>query len=130
MRAVKTLKSGGKPARKSVGRPRSFDEERAIQAAMNVFWRKGYEGASIDDLTLAMNMRPASLYGAFGSKKLLFEKALQRYIAGPTAFFQEAFEEPTALRVTERLLRESAEFLGTPRRPRGCMTIQTALSCG
>jgi AcrR family transcriptional regulator len=57
---------------KRVGRPRSFDEEQAIENAMHVFWRKGFEGASLNDLTAAMGIQPASLYKAFGNKQALF----------------------------------------------------------
>jgi AcrR family transcriptional regulator len=97
---------------------------------MHVFWRKGYEGASLNDLTAAMGIQPASLYKAFGNKRALFEKALARYVAGPVAFVDDALNEPTALSVAKRLLRREAEFL-TERRSRiGCMTIQAALVGG
>jgi AcrR family transcriptional regulator len=97
---------------------------------MHIFWRKGYEGASLNDLTAAMGIQPASLYKAFGNKRALFEKALARYVAGPVAFVHDVLNEPTALSVAKRLLRQEAEFL-TDRRPRiGCMTIQAALVGG
>ena len=115
---------------KRVGRPRGFNEDKALDRAMHVFWRKGYEGASLNDLTAAMGIQPASLYKAFGNKRALFEKALTRYVAGPVAFVHDALNEPTALSVAKRLLRQEAEFL-TDRRPRiGCMTIQAALVGG
>jgi AcrR family transcriptional regulator len=115
---------------KRVGRPRGFNEDKALDRAMHVFWRKGYEGASLNDLTAAMGIQPASLYKAFGNKRALFEKALARYVAGPVAFVHDALNEPTALSVAKRLLRQEAEFL-TDRRPRiGCMTIQAALVGG
>ena len=115
---------------KRVGRPRGFNEDKALDRAMHIFWRKGYEGASLNDLTAAMGIQPASLYKAFGNKRALFEKALARYVAGPVAFVHDALNEPTALSVAKRLLRQEAEFL-TDRRPRiGCMTIQAALVGG
>ena len=115
---------------KRVGRPRGFNEDKALDRAMHVFWRKGYEGASLNDLTAAMGIQPASLYKAFGNKRALFEKALARYLAGPVAFVHDALNEPTALSVAKRLLRREAEFL-TERRSRiGCMTIQAALAGG
>ena len=115
---------------KRVGRPRGFNEDKALDRAMHVFWRKGYEGASLNDLTAAMGIQPASLYKAFGNKRALFEKALARYLAGPVAFLHDALNEPTALSVAKRLLRREAEFL-TERRSRiGCMTIQAALVGG
>jgi len=101
---------------------------------MHVFWEKGYEGASLHELTTAMGIQPASLYAAFGNKQALFEQALNRYIAGPVAFVPTALEEPREYAVAERILRKSAEFL-TERRSRrswqrGCMTIQSALVGG
>jgi AcrR family transcriptional regulator len=119
-----------KQATKPVGRPRSFNEEQALEQAMNVFWKKGFEGASISDLAAATGMKPASIYAAFGNKEALFEKALERYLAGPAGFVRECMEEPTARAVAERTLRQTAEFLTQSNRPCGCMATQTALSCG
>src|ERR1700677_3142305 len=61
------------------GRPRSFCTETALDRAMTVFWRKGYEGASLADLTEAMGINPPSLYAAFGNKEVLFRQVLERY---------------------------------------------------
>ncbi len=65
----------------AIGRPRAFDMDQALDRALDVFWRKGYEGASICDLTAAMGINPPSLYAAFGNKEGLFRKALDRYAA-------------------------------------------------
>ncbi len=97
---------------------------------MHVFWQKGFEGASLNDLTRAMGIQPASLYKAFGNKQALFEKALARYLAGPVRFIHAALDEPTAYAVAERILHRSAEFLTETRPRRGCMTIQAALAVG
>ena len=70
---------------------------------MHVFWQKGFEGASLNDLTTAMGIQPASLYKAFGNKQALFEQALTRYLAGPVAFVHGALNEPTAYAVAERI---------------------------
>ena len=112
------------------GRPRGFDPEQALNQAMHVFWEKGYEGASLHDLTAAMGIQPASLYKAFGNKRNLFEQALARYLAGPVAFIRGAQSEPTAYAVAERTLRDSAEFLANQHTRCGCMTIQAALVGG
>ena len=63
----------------TIGRPRHFDMDQALDRALEVFWRKGYEGATICDLTAAMAINPPSLYAAFGNKEGLFRKALERY---------------------------------------------------
>jgi AcrR family transcriptional regulator len=117
-------------APKRVGRPRAFNQDEALDRAMHVFWQKGFEGSSLNDLTTAMGIQPTSLYVAFGNKQALFEQALARYLAGPVAFMHGALEEPTAYAVAERILRQTAEFLAERRLRRGCMTIQAALVGG
>lgn len=96
---------------------------------MRVFWRKGYEGASLPDLTSAMGIERPSLYAAFGSKEELFRKALDRYADGPAAYVRKALEEPTAQAVAEQLLRGAVDLLTDPRNPHGCLLVQGALSC-
>jgi AcrR family transcriptional regulator len=115
---------------KRTGRPRGFNYDETLDRAMHVFWRKGFEGASLNDLTAAMGIKPASLYQAFGNKRTLFEKALARYLAGPVAFVHDALNEPTAFAVAGRILRRTAEFLTEGRSRRGCLTIQAALAGG
>jgi AcrR family transcriptional regulator len=119
-----------KRAAKPVGRPRSFDEEQALDRAMDVFWRKGFEGASLNDLVAAMGMKPPSIYAAFGNKLALFEKVLERYQAEQAPCLRQSLEEPTALAAAETVLRQTARFLTRPNHPRGCLVTQTALACG
>jgi AcrR family transcriptional regulator len=111
------------------GCPRTFDVDQALDCALKVVWRKGYEGTSLADLTEAMGINRPSLYVAFGNKEELFRKALDRYAAGPAAHMREALEEPTARAVAERLLRETADVLTDPCHPPGCL-VHGALSCG
>ena len=113
-----------------LGRPRSFDIDGALDRALLVFWRKGYEGASLSDLTKAVGVNRPSLYAAFGDKEALFRKALDRYLNGPAAYTQEALNEPTARAVIERLLRGAADLNTAQRNPGGCLTVQGALACG
>jgi AcrR family transcriptional regulator len=119
-----------KASRKRPGRPRAFDPERALDRALRVFWEKGYEGASLSDLTRAMGINRPSLYVAFGNKEALFRKVLDRYKDGPASYVRKALGEPTARGVAERLLEGVADFLTGPRHPRGCLLVQGALSCG
>src|SRR6202030_34735 len=113
-----------------MGRPRSFDLDEALERALQVFWRKGYEGASLSDLTKAVGVNRPSLYAAFGDKEALFRKALDRYLNGPAAYTQEALKEPTVCAVVDRLLRGAVDLNTSPRNPGGCLTVQGALACG
>ena len=76
------------------GRPRAFYMDKALDAALDLFWRKGYEGATIGDLTEAMGINPPSLYAAFGGKEALFLRALDRYEAMHDVSLQEALALP------------------------------------
>src|ERR1700745_989586 len=114
----------------TLGRPRTFDAEKALGEALNVFWRKGYEGASLSDLTEAMGINRPSMYAAFGDKRSLFHKALERYSDGPALFMREALNEKTARGVAERLLRGAVEMNTSPGNPPGCLMVQGALACG
>jgi AcrR family transcriptional regulator len=113
-----------------IGRPRAFDVDQALDRALEVFWRKGYEGATLCDLTEAMGINPPSLYAAFGNKEGLFRKALDRYWSLRTSFWEEALGAPTAREVAETLLRGTARFLGDPCHPKGCLAVHGALACG
>src|SRR5947208_7756415 len=117
-------------AASTVGRPRAFDVDQALDQALKVFWRKGYEGASLPDLTRAMGINRPSLYAAFGNKEALFRRAIERYVEGPAAHFREALREPTARTVVERLLRGTVASLTDSRNPPGCFLVQEALVCG
>src|ERR1700693_4126605 len=112
------------------GRPRSFDLDQALDRALQVFWRKGYEGTSLADLTGAIGINRPSLYAAFGDKETLFRKALDRYAEGPAAYVREALKQPTARAVTEQLLRGTTDLLTDTHHPSGCLVVQSALVCG
>ena len=114
----------------AMGRPREFDVDKALELALQVFWRKGYEGASMADLTETMGITKPSLYSAFGNKEELFRKALDRYVDGPGGYVQVALAKPTVRGVVEHLLYEAADAVTDPNHPPGCLAVQGALSCG
>ena len=112
-----------------LGRPRSFDLDTALDRALQVFWRKGYEGTSLSDLTRAMRINRPSLYAAFGDKESLFRKALDRYMVQETRYWQKAIDAPTIGEFVEKLLRGAAEAMSRTGSPRGCLLVQGALTC-
>ena len=119
-----------KASRKPRGRPLSFDRDAALEQAMHVFWERGYEAASIADLTSAMGITPPSLYTAFGDKEQLFLEAIERYALGYGSAGARALnEEPTARGAIERWLMEAANELTQPCHPRGCMVVMAATNC-
>ncbi|RVD59643.1 helix-turn-helix domain-containing protein, partial [Mesorhizobium sp. M7A.F.Ca.ET.027.03.2.1] len=75
-----------------MGRPREFDTEKALVQAMRLFWRKGYEGTSLTDLTEELGITRPSLYAAFGNKEELFLKVLDRYDRETSHFIQNALD--------------------------------------
>jgi AcrR family transcriptional regulator len=95
-----------------------------------VFWRQGYEGSSLADLTQAMGINPPSLYAAFGNKSGLFCETLDRYVEGPAAYTRAALEAPTARAVAKRLLQGAIDLLSDMRQPRGGLLVQGVLACG
>src|SRR6187431_1625810 len=95
----------------ALGRPREFDVDEALDRAMGVFWRKGYEGASLPELTAAMGINRPSLYAAFGNKESLFKKALGRYVEGPASHVRAALAAPTARKVAEGVLYGSVDLI-------------------
>jgi AcrR family transcriptional regulator len=119
-----------KALRKPRGRPLSFDRDAALETAMHVFWERGYEAASISDLTSAMGITPPSLYTAFGDKEQLFLEAIERYALGyGSAGARALVEEPTARGAIERWLLEAANELTQPCHPKGCMVVMAATNC-
>ncbi|TVV70572.1 TetR/AcrR family transcriptional regulator [Sphingomonas solaris] len=112
------------------GRPREFDLDDALAAALRVFWRNGYEGASMAELTAAMGITKPSLYAAFGNKEALFHKALDLYEREKLAYVMAALEAPTARGVAERLLRGALEMQMSTCDPKGCLNVIAVNACG
>ena len=115
----------GTPAQ--LGRPREFAEEKALDAAMRVFWEKGYEATSLSDLTSAMRISRSSMYAAFGDKEALYRRAFERYVECQLSFGPVALQKSTLREVVVSALRGIVEFLSDPKNPRGCLSLQGAL---
>ena len=113
----------------TTGRPRAFDEETVLDRAAEVFWRHGYDGASLSALTSAMGINRPSLYSTFGSKEQLFRRAFARYHETKVATARAALDRPTAYAAVEAFLRTSADGLTTGDHPPGCLSIQGGLAC-
>jgi AcrR family transcriptional regulator len=113
-----------------MGRPREFDAETALDQAMEVFWRHGYEGATIAQLTEAMGINPPSLYACFGNKEGLLKAALDRYTKLRNVWMDEVVSAPTARDVAERMLMGIADKQTDPANPPGCLLVQGGIACG
>ncbi|NGT13159.1 TetR/AcrR family transcriptional regulator [Achromobacter insolitus] len=122
---------GGKtksaPAPK-IGRPREFDRDAALLAAMRTFWTQGYEGTSIQDLVAAMGVNKPSLYSTFGCKEEIFREAVELYdrIEG-RATSQSLAKAGTAREAVETMLRANARAYVVEEGPRGCMIVLSSL---
>ncbi|GLW73953.1 TetR family transcriptional regulator [Kitasatospora phosalacinea] len=111
------------------GRPRAFDRDEALDRAVRVFWRHGYEGAALSDLTAAMGINRPSLYAAYGNKESLFRHCLDRYQQGPARHAREALARPTARAVAEHLLHGTVAVVTREEGP-GCLLVHGALATG
>jgi AcrR family transcriptional regulator len=113
------------------GRPRGFDPDQALDRALEVFWRDGFQGASLSTLTAAMGINKPSLYAAFGDKEALYLKALQRYAEREHACSFDAMQsEPDARRAMDTLLHSIVQFLTDRSRPGGCFVVTGSADCG
>jgi AcrR family transcriptional regulator len=122
--------------RRARGRPKNFDRSVALQQAMKLFWERGYEGASFDDLTAAMGISPSSFYNSFGSKERLYQEATEAYIAAAGKWFGGELNADTDTRTAfHRLLTAAAREFTRDDRPSGCMIslactqVPPALTC-
>ena len=117
---------GGKCEAVRRGRPRAFDREKALAAAMHLFWRKGFSATSISDLTAVMGIGSPSLYAAFGSKEALYAEALEHYGRMHEATAWGGFlAAATARDAVEAFLRDTAA--GLTEAANGCMVTLSAV---
>ena len=112
-----------------MARPRSFDESEAVETALQLFIAKGYDGASIAELTGAMGINPASLYAAFGDKRRLFERAMDAYARHRAPIVEGALAADRIGDVVEQLMHAYADALTDEGFAPGCLYVQGALSC-
>lgn len=95
----------------TVGRPREFDADQVEDAAMKLFWKHGFDGVSISDVTAVTGVNRRSIYDEFGSKEKLFMRAAERYLAGPSGYVTEALTRPSAREVAEAMVRGAADLV-------------------
>lgn len=115
----------------TLGRPLEFDPDKAIDAAVEVFWRKGYEATSMSDLLEAMSLSKSSLYQTFGSKQQLFERCLSRYTDRLSAEMAQELEEAKSGRsFIENTFAEVADTAQQPEGAKGCLIANSASEFG
>lgn len=118
------------PTRRGRGRPQSFDRAQALCAAMRLFWDRGYDGTSFDDLTAAMGISASSFYNAFGSKEALYQEAIEAYIKLVGTWFFTILSAQTDTRSTfAHLLTTAATEFTRNDLPTGCMIAAAATQC-
>jgi TetR/AcrR family transcriptional repressor of nem operon len=111
-----------------MARPKEFDEEKALAAALEVFWEKGYEAASVQDLTERMGIQKASLYNTFGDKHALFVRALGAYSAETLDWYREQLDRPGPLRATlAAMFHDMTEECDEDDDCRGCLCVNSAV---
>jgi AcrR family transcriptional regulator len=110
------------------GRTRTFDADAALDRAVDLFARRGYEGTSIAELTTVMGINPPSLYAAYGNKRKLFDLVVERYAEHRRAYLEDVMGQPTARLAAQRFLEGAAEHDTAPGEPRGCLTVQGGLA--
>lgn len=122
-----TAMKDASPSRRA-GRPLSFDRDLALRQAMLVFWRHGYEGASVNDLTTAMGVTAPSLYTAFGDKKRLFLEAARLYAGDQQAMAEAIGSAPSAYEAARRLITTAACTYTGEETPKGCLLASATAS--
>ena len=121
---MRTVQSNGG----RTGRPRGFDMEAALRAALKLFWAKGYEGTTVTDLTWAMGLNMSSMYAAFGDKESLFRRAAALYAQDAASMYERSMSLPRLLDSLTDIFHSVVAFLNRPGYPPGCLTVVGALA--
>lgn len=122
------MKQPAIPAKRCAGRPRAFDRDHALSIALGLFWRHGFDGTSIPQLTAAMGISPPSLYAAFGSKDALYREAVKLYLSRYSGFMNSLFDEKISARdAVEHALLAAAKQFSEPGHAPGCMISSAEL---
>jgi AcrR family transcriptional regulator len=105
--------------------------DKALDAALRVFWKKGYDGAGLTELTKAMGINRPSMYAAFGNKESLFRKVMDRYSEGAKAMTEKSMEAGSSREAAERLLRAAADAFTQEADggATGCFLVQSSMAC-
>lgn len=112
------------------GRPKCFDEQEALQKAMLLFWKYGYEATSMSDLTKALNLTAPSIYSTFGDKSQLFHASLEYYLAHEACSLEVIFQQAQTAKIAiEIYLHESLKKLVQQNKPAGCMLVTATMNC-
>jgi AcrR family transcriptional regulator len=121
----------GEEGKRGRGRPATFDRAHALQVAMNLFWERGYEGTSFDDLTAAMGISASSFYNSFGSKEELYCEATRSYLEWSGQWFFAILNDPSIDTKTAlaRLFEATAEEFTRGDHPLGCMIALAGTHC-
>ncbi|WP_099181467.1 TetR/AcrR family transcriptional regulator [Gluconobacter frateurii] len=113
------------------GRPRTFDRDKALQSAMNVFWQHGFDGTSMSQLVAAMQINSPSIYAAFGSKEDLFREAVEQYVASDGSSTMQALTADDDVRNALRsMLANAIQTFTRHDEPRGCLIVLGARHLG
>jgi len=122
------MKKATPPPRRKTGRPLSFDRNAALEKAMHLFWRHGYEATSLTELTRAMGVTPPSIYAAYGDKKGLFREAVALYLARPLPPAEMVAHAESATAAARFLLEGAAMAFTGETTPPGCLLASSAIA--
>lgn len=114
---------------KRPGRPYQFEHTKALNVALELFWKFGFEGTSLNDLTAAMGINRPSLYGAFGNKVALFDLCIKTYVEQHLGFIDEAIEKPSLTETFEHMFQSQIELMTKGEANKGCFIVQGILNC-